>query len=104
MVGSVVADICTTGAPRASGPTPVCLVDATPAGPDDCGVSVRFKIVRVGATVARPAGHDARRRGCTCPVPENRGGVGWDVSDDQQLKGFWIDEECVVHRTALSQR
>ena len=27
MVGSVVADICTTGAPRASGPTPVCLVD-----------------------------------------------------------------------------
>jgi len=75
-----------------------------PAGPDDCGVSVRFKIVRVDATVARPAGHDARRHGCTCPVPENRGGVGWDVSDDQQLKGFWIDEECVVHRTALSQR
>jgi len=76
----------------------------SPAAPDDDGVSVRFKILRVGATVSRPASRDARRRGCTCPVPENRGGVGWDVSDDQQLKGFWIDEECVVHRTALSQR
>src|SRR5262249_37393561 len=103
MVGSVVADICTTGAPRASGPTPVCLVDATPAGPDDCGVSVRFKIVRVGATVARPAGHDARRRGCTCSRPENRDRAACEVSVDQQLRGCWSDEECVGHRTARSQ-
>ena len=71
---------------------------------DDYGVSVRFKILRVGATASRPASRDARRRGCTCPVEENRGGGGWDVADDEQLKGFWIDEECVVHRAGLSQK
>lgn len=70
---------------------------------DDDGVSIRFKILPVGATVSRPAGRDARRRGCTCPVPENRGGAGWDVSDDEHLKGFWIDEECVVHGAGLPQ-
>ena len=37
-------------------------------------MSVRFKILRVGATASRPASRDARRRGCTCPVEENRGG------------------------------
>jgi hypothetical protein len=66
-------------------------------------MSVRFKILRVGATVSRPASRDARRRGCTCPVPENRGEAGWDVSDDEHLKGFWIDEECVVHGAGLPQ-
>jgi hypothetical protein len=71
--------------------------------PDGDGVSVRFKILRVAATVSRPASRDARRRGCTCPVSENRGGAGWDVSDDEHLKGFWIDEECVVHGAGLSQ-
>jgi len=60
-------------------------------------MSVRFKILRVGPAVTRPASRDARRRGCTCPPPENRGGVGWDVSDDDDFKGFWVDEQCVVH-------
>jgi hypothetical protein len=60
-------------------------------------VSVRFKIVRVDPERPSPASLDARRRGCTCPVSENRAGVGWDVSDDRSLKGFWIADDCPIH-------
>jgi len=30
--------------------------------------------------------------------------MSWDVADDEQLKGFLIDDECVVHRAGLSQK
>jgi len=65
-------------------------------------VSVRFKILRVGTTTVTPASRDARAGGCKCPVRENRAGGGWGVSDDETLKGFWINEQCPVHATALS--
>jgi hypothetical protein len=75
---------------------------------DDCGhaddhpgVSVQFKILRVQAEAAPPASPNARRRGCTCPVRENRAGGGWDVSENDTLKGFWIDEACEIHRAKL---
>jgi hypothetical protein len=70
--------------------------------PDRGGVSVRFKILRTGTTTVTPASRDARADGCTCPVRENRAGGGWDVSDDETLRGFWINEQCAVHATALS--
>jgi len=37
-------------------------------------------------------------------VRENRAGGGWEVSDDETRKGFWIDEECVVHGPSLTER
>jgi hypothetical protein len=60
-------------------------------------VSVRFRILRIDTEGTLPASRDAQRRGCTCPVRENRGGAGWPVSDDDALKGFWVDEECELH-------
>src|SRR5215471_1569174 len=70
---------------------------------DSRRLSIRCKILRVVAAAATPASRDARTRGCTCPVRENRAGGGWEVSDDEALKCFWIDEQCVVHRDALSK-
>jgi len=61
-------------------------------------VSVRFKILRLDAEGMLPASQDAQRRGCTCPVAENRAGAGWAVSDDRKLKGFWIADDCAIHR------
>jgi hypothetical protein len=65
---------------------------------------MRFRILRIGAGTGTspPASREARRRGCTCPVRENRAGGGWDVSDDDTRKGFWIDEDCDTHRACLS--
>jgi len=37
-------------------------------------------------------------RGRTCPVAENRAGAGLAVSDDRKLKGFWIGDDCAIHR------
>jgi hypothetical protein len=62
-------------------------------------VSVRFKILQVDAEGTLPASRDARSRGCTCPLQENRGGGGWAVSDNDALRGFWIAEDCEIHRT-----
>jgi hypothetical protein len=61
-------------------------------------VSARFKILRIATVERLPASLDGRRSGCTCPVSENRAGAGWDVGDDDGLKGFWIDDACPIHR------
>jgi hypothetical protein len=62
------------------------------------GVSVRFKILRIDTVEGSLASLDGRRRGCTCPVSENPAGAGWDISDDRAIKGFWIDDDCPMHR------
>jgi hypothetical protein len=64
---------------------------------------IRFKIVRTDGGTLRPGGADARERACRCPVDENRSGAGWEVSSDRTLRGFWIVEDCPMHRQLLDE-
>ena len=35
-------------------------------------------------------------RGCTCPVPDNRNGRGWE--DDKGKAVFYLADNCPMHR------
>jgi hypothetical protein len=64
---------------------------------------IRFKIVRTGGGAILPGSADARKRACQCPIDENRSGAGWEVSSDRALRGFWIVEDCPMHRQLLEE-
>jgi len=60
-----------------------------------------FKILILPSDLAHPGSPEARRRGCTCPSRENRAGNGLEVSVDETKRGFWIVDDCPLHRNTL---
>lgn len=49
-----------------------------------------------------PGSHEARKRGCTCPVMDNAHGKGipWprkDGLDPQLHPSFYVSEDCPMH-------
>ena len=61
----------------------------------------RFKIFVVPLSLAPPGSTEAGRRGCDCPSRENRGGKGLDVAVDGMRRGFWIGDDCPLHKDIL---
>jgi len=59
---------------------------------------ILFKILQVSIGAVLPGSTAARKRECTCPIEENRSGAGLEVSADRSRRGFWIDEDCHIHR------
>jgi hypothetical protein len=61
----------------------------------------KLKILILPLELASPGSVEAGRRGCNCPPRENRADKGLDVSVDETKRGFWIADDCPLHRDVL---
>ena len=67
------------------------------AGPIQNPIAVEVETVLTAERKPNPGSEDSLRSGCTCPVEDNKYGVGAHDNTETGEPMFWVNEECPIH-------